>query len=178
MGESFKIKTTSGIYTLNKGKYVISDPCYLYPDNKWDEFCDQLWKIEHNHTKNGVKMIDDSGNEFLTIGTAYGDGGYPLYENGVLLTDDLCVDSGLLSVIPLEVAKSWGRMNELNNLGYIIELKEDTIFSAAGGNFSFGWFEVFTGDNPYDLEDESDDEEHDGENEFDLEDESDKVDSH
>ena len=92
---------------LPKGKYLISDPCYIQyskrdkadTDNSiWSDFCDALHKKERETNRNRV-VFDFRGYEVFVSGTAYGDGSY-CGNNGEIYG----VDAGILGCVPVEVA--------------------------------------------------------------------------
>lgn len=140
----YKINQINDKIMLKKGKYLCTDPCYVYDKGEnrdnWSKFCNRLFKMDG---RDGVVTRDEEGNEFLVIGTAHGDGSFPLYENNNLIAN-LSVDAGLLSVIPLKLAKKWSKFDENSRHWKVIELKEDAEFSSGGGNFEFGPFKVVT----------------------------------
>jgi hypothetical protein len=75
------------------GTYYIGDPCYVIQDK--DENWDQFLKNYYNHKS------EFKGFSILVDETAYGDGSYRDNVNGV----QHLVDSGLLSVMPIELIK-------------------------------------------------------------------------
>jgi hypothetical protein len=131
------------IFKLAKGKYVITDPCYVYPDEEWGSLCDKL-----KDDSNGIEM-DYNETKFVVIGTAFGDGGYAVTKAGRTIAI-VGVDSGLLSIIPLKLAKSWPDSEKMlsrkDDILKIVELKEDSILEVENGDFRFGSYEVITGD--------------------------------
>lgn len=143
---------------LKKGKYIVTDPCYVFPDSEWSKFCDTTQSIEGNENcaldRDGIK-ISYNGIDFFVCGTKYGDGCFPIYKNGIPIAD-LGVDAGLLSVIPVELLKTWkADMKEAKRLGVFITLDKSYPVKVSDGDFSFGPFEVFTGEeNPYNEEDD------------------------
>lgn len=138
---------------LTPGKYWIGDPCYVYPNTEWQDFCNNLFDKERGKKcVDGIEM-DYKDVSFLVIGTAYGDGNYSLTQKDVEIAS-LGVDAGLLSIIPLHLVESWkGIKGEWGNdhtdlleIGHVIELTTEVSFVAHGGNFCFGDFEVITAD--------------------------------
>ena len=145
-------------FPLKSGKYIISDPCYLFPDGEWTDFCNCIkYGNDPYQPKNGncesiYPQNSDSAFEmkykvqsFYVIPTAYGDGGYDLKENRKSI-GILGVDAGLLSVIPFELFKTWPDFEKLkdNDLGITIELEKDEVLKCSKGNFKLGKFSVKT----------------------------------
>ena len=60
------MKVLSTTVRVQPGTYFVGDPCYAVPDEKWDEFCGQLW------TGTAVIVID--GHECLAFSTRRGRG--------------------------------------------------------------------------------------------------------
>lgn len=132
---------------LKKGKYLVVDPCYIYPDDDWSDFGDIYFKT-------GDGEIETKYGNFFVCGTAYGDGSYQLKRGGAVI-GTMGVDAGLLSVIPLEILKKWGCTD--SRLGCLIDV-EDCEISYNGGDFEFGGFSVNTSGSD-DLEDSEDEDE-------------------
>lgn len=147
-----KSNLPSIIPSLPAGKYWVCDPCYAYPDDEWQDFCDIL-------QSKGEGWHAYGRHEFFVWGTAFGDGLYEL--NGPRTLDHLGVDAGLLSIIPEALVKKWGSVKEMKrlvgmNLVALIELKEEATVEESGGNVKFGGYEVITdgSDCPDDEDDE------------------------
>lgn len=142
-------------FELKAGRYICIDPCYIYPDEEWSDLCG-CFEYEGFEKKKGncrslTPVSQCSGLEmfykdsrFIVIGTAYGDGCYPI-KKGRQTIGTLGVDAGLLAVIPLELAASWPEFEKNKRLGVIVEVKNDTTLEAKNGDFSFGGFSVETG---------------------------------
>lgn len=131
--------------TLKAGRYWIGDPCYRILEN-WHSVCEQCGDANWED-KDGL-WIDVDYTKFILIGTAYGDGCYPLTKDGELITG-LGVDAGCLSIIPVGDDFPLGEDSD----GYVVEMTDDFEFEAEGGNFSFGEYKVLT---DYDNEDDED----------------------
>ncbi len=142
-------------FNLKAGKYIISDPCYLFPKDEWHDFCGVInygegyqsvvGNCESIYPKKSKSEFElkYKGKSLYVIPTAYGDGCYAL-KQGRKTIGSLGVDAGLLSVIPLELAQSWPDFEKGEHCGIVIELKEDSILSCKGGDFKFGEFSVKT----------------------------------
>lgn len=120
-----------GIIKSNKGFYV-GDPCYVLSDeiyrNFWGEVCN--WK-------DGIYSVPTTEEQFAISGTAYGDGEY-FDEYGRAYG----VDSGTLSIIPLELVED---INEAKDCGYVTEKPGSVDFCFYNGLFTLDFeYEKFT----------------------------------
>lgn len=124
------------------GDIVIIDPCYIFPENLWSEFCDAYWAAK------GSAQIEWNGTKMLVNGTAYGDGCYPVVYKG----EDVGtagVDAGLLCVLTLEdarkLAKVGNKIREIKRLGVIIkDYQGNGIIATEQGNFESDFLQVTT----------------------------------
>lgn len=137
---------------IKKGKYIICDPCYFYPDSKWSDFCDSFFR-------NGDgEQQDYDGERFFCANTAYGDGEYDLTDRKAPIAQ-IAVDAGMIGVIPLDLAIKWceerGRSLSWVKRTGIIELLQDTDIFCRNGNISFDNYEIITDGSDFD-EEESD----------------------
>ena len=114
------------------GIYFIGDPCYAIHDSKWLsvlEGTDDFRNKEQSY----------KGSQILADGTAYGDGFF--HDNyGRMYT----VDSGLLGIIPIEVADGDNMKH-----GQIVTFKSNFKVTMINGYFAFGDIKINTaGDSP------------------------------
>ncbi len=94
------------------GRYLITDPCYVYGDydgGGWDEFCTLLWA-----NKDDIVLFEIDGKEIPVMSTRWGDGCYPVILDGHEV-GSFGVDAGLFAFIPTTA--------ESDNRGPIVELK-------------------------------------------------------
>jgi hypothetical protein len=94
---------------LPAGDYIITDPCYIFPNQEWiEEFCNQL-------PNNFDTVIGEYLNlQFLCFNTAHGDGSYDFeYTN---YRAEIGVDAGLISIVPLTLALQWTDREELTRI--------------------------------------------------------------
>lgn len=128
---------------MPSGKYWIGDPCYIYPDNCWGEFCDNLYTDNVDNcpfiTKEGI----------FVNGTEYGDDCYLILKNNRQI-GELGVDAGLLALVPLTLAETFDKYYEkyfrgtVKDLGIIVDISENFKIKVISGDFSFLDYEVKT----------------------------------
>jgi len=126
------------------GKYVLGDPCYSVPDEDWETLlhsCDYFNKP--------IGTVGDV--QVLAFQTMYGDGEYEDSRG-----NKHSVDAGLIGLVPLEYADltqiNWGDEGPV-----IVEFRHETncYMYAKSGLLKFGAYEISTGKNYYDEEDEN-----------------------
>ena len=86
---------------LPRGKYVISDPCYLWDDDEWIALLERHKYFNVEGKSGGVFVEKRGGQEYyLAVSrTAYGDGGY----RSTFRTEEFPVDAGILGAVPVEL---------------------------------------------------------------------------
>ena len=162
-----KYEELSKIHTIvdfsdEEGVYF-GDPCYVYPDERWESFCDAnfAYEREHNPDRHHIgKITEDSGKVWYGWSTAYGDGCYALQRSGVTVAR-LGVDAGMLSAIPMSLIKEWGAEASARELGHVLEPDHCVgPLNVDRGDMSWGngGYEITlpTGDSIYEDEDEYD----------------------
>ncbi len=150
----------NGSFSFPAGRYIVIDPCYIYPDEEWSELCDKMFRldlsgpypVEIDLTRKG-SLWEYNGTKFFIASTCWGDGCYPLLHNGKEITcadgDSLGVDAGLLSLIPIELAQQWPEFEENKDNGIIIDVPNPFDITVSGdakrfGDWRFDEFEVLT----------------------------------
>jgi hypothetical protein len=98
------------------GRYLITDPCYVYGDCDWDKFCKLLWANEGD----GITLFEIDGKEIPVMSTCYGDGGYPVID-GKLQVGTFGVDAGLFCFIPWDA--------EDDDRGVVLDIKGKLMYS-------------------------------------------------
>lgn len=140
-----KLAATDETFTLNAGDYWIGDPCYVFPSERWLDFCALC----------DSNFLEDFGIKFFVCGTAYGDGFYSLKKKGIEV-GGCGVDSGMLAIIPVALLKRWkskkGYTGKQDNFGGVfVTLEKDSEIEFNGnGNFEFGDFKMVTDDSDSD----------------------------
>ena len=111
---------------------LFTDPCYIFDndtqDDIWQEFVGHMFSKEGKEKEldtEGTMTYGYPGDPELIIlytSTAHGDGEYKLYYKGSEI-GSLPVDAGMISAIPLELAKKFSGQTEaeLSNLGVIVK---------------------------------------------------------
>lgn len=135
------MKITSIEVEVPAGQYVLGDPCYAVPEDKWMELLESC-----NYFINPIGNFfqDNDYHHIVAFGTRWGDG----YYRG---TDGKSypVDAGLIGLVPLCASS-----NELrDDLSNVVTFEKPTICSTDGtGKLRFGHITIDT--NP--TEDEED----------------------
>jgi hypothetical protein len=117
------------------GNYVLGDPCYAVPDDKWDELLESC-----NYFENPVGYIrfdDFPMNKTFILGfpTRWGDGQYE-GSNGMSYP----VDAGLIGLVPVDIAKDLE-----SHYQNIVTFTKDTVCSHDGsGKLRFGGISIET----------------------------------
>jgi hypothetical protein len=115
------------------GKYLITDPCYVY-DDQWDEFCELILQ----HSLESFLLFEINGTEVPVMSTRFGDGRYPVIQEGKEM-GHFGVDAGLFAFIPTteEIGQSY--------YGAVIELHGELTYKD-GNAFVDGKLVVKTSD--------------------------------
>ncbi len=125
---------------------MISEEPYLNKEGELDDSGKYQWIIAQRVASEKFYAdlpepdgycIVSADNQPCFIGhTAYGDGVYSLKYKGKNVAS-LGVDAGLLSLIPIELVKSWGNLEKAKRLGHIITM--DKSFKVKYNNGDFSW---------------------------------------
>lgn len=95
--------------------FCVIDPCYVVPEERWDEFCLMMAKTGY---RDGPIVFDGVPLEIFSNG---GDGSWSWGSKS------FCVDAGIFTVIPMWKIEDWGNcLDEVNRLGIVME-KEPTL---------------------------------------------------
>jgi len=116
--------------TLEAGKYVVSDPCYVLTDEQYDEFLDT---VLDNNWSGGEVVIDNQ--TCVVYNTRYGDGMY-LDNYG----DRYAVDSGTIGIFPRSI------ISLFDEFAHEVELTTETECSYNDGAMQFGCVQINTND--------------------------------
>lgn len=136
---------------LPAGKYLVTDPCYVMDDYCGEEMLgayDRCCNITLGSNRYGMFRLveDDPKSVVFVFGTAYGDGGYPVYENGCHLGNS-SVDSGQIAFIPLAPFEERGEGLVGDAHGVIVTLDKSAVPEEVNrGDYKVGAFEVYTSD--------------------------------
>jgi hypothetical protein len=130
------------------GTYILGDPCYCVPESKWSEAGESNGWFEDSPV--ATIVVNGVEREFLGFGTTYGDGEY--YDS---LGRSYCVDSGLIGLVPLDIAA-------LEEIGSWVQItfSEDTVVTNRDGFMTFGT-EISIATDSLDYEDDGEDEDED-----------------
>lgn len=91
-------------HVLKAGTYVITDPCYVFPDEMWSDLCDQIFCRDDNCPESGVIEMD--GHKVWWGQTKHGDGGYFVRHHGGKV-GEFGVDAGMFAIFPLEFVQKF-----------------------------------------------------------------------
>ena len=145
-------------HRLSAGTYVITDPCYVFPDEMWSDLCDKIFCREDEDKEcpeSGVIEMD--GHQIWWGQTAYGDGGYAVRVYGSKV-GEFGVDAGLFAIFPVEFVKKYKPdLLEEKTLACTLSIPAGVV-SYDGGDMDCGQVAVCTSGNDEDEEDEEDEE--------------------
>ena len=141
-------------YPMKAGNYVIGDPCYFTPENKWDELlnsCEIFERPEGYYTNEQGEKVN-----VLAFGTDSGDGNF---ESNIGF--DFGVDAGLIGLMPSD------ECDGLPHGCVFHEFPKDFVCSYDEGTMYFGDVVIHTGPEGEDEdgEDYNDEEEPEEDNE-------------
>ena len=131
---------------LEKGRYWIGDPCYVFPNHgpmsdRWDKL------IEKNDCFNAGPFTEIDGGKIKVWadGTTFGDG---LYSSNINF--NFPVDAGLLGIIPEETVIYLNTIDgvydesQIDGLGIFVEFEKEFTIRMQNGYFRFGYIIIDT----------------------------------
>lgn len=126
------------------GTYIVGDPCYAVPDERWME-----WLEAADYTSDDkILLAHLDGHPVLGIGTARGDGCY-----GGSDGNSYPVDTGLIGLVPVELdgaTKEQEKYSEKNR-SPVVKFERDFRCSYEDGTITLGHIEIETDpDDDYD----------------------------
>lgn len=130
--------------TIPPGRYVIGDPCYSVPDDRWMEW---LEAADYTEVGRGVLYAEIDGHHVVGVSTAHGDGGYESSEG-----HSLGVDAGLIGLVPEAFAE-----NNTSSEFDVVEFTEPVTCRYDNGVIHLGHIEIDTDPSVTHNEDEDDD---------------------
>lgn len=121
-----RLEQTDNVIMKDPDGIWFGDPCYMVPDDLWDAWCNKCSSYEEQNPDLPRCYVAEcrsysERHTFYTWSTAYGDGSYSLFVDGVRVAS-LGVDAGTLSAIPMSLIKKWhhGVPADLN-LGHVVK---------------------------------------------------------
>lgn len=130
------------------GIYLITDLCYVYPEDEWIDFCELDFRESgRGYSYNGAVFVYNNINFFVS-NTAYGDGIYPIKRNNKII-GHCGVDSGCLALIPIELVRIWlnnSKKSINNELSVLVNIVKNFTINSGGGDWNFDNIEVITSD--------------------------------
>ena len=142
-------------HAFKAGTYYIGDPCYVVRKGRWMPFLSTT-----DFFRDPIREV--GGFLLAGGGTAYGDGTYKDEEGR-----KYPVDAGMLSLIPMEWIKKYGKKPN-DGAGHIVEFDKEFTVDVNGGIFRFGHVNIDTKndeeeeEDPWEDEEKEEDEEGDG----------------
>ena len=121
--------------TLQAGTYIIGDPCYFTPKDKWDELLENssyFSDYEGFYKNDAGKKV-----KVVAFGTESGDGSYPNNQDSNMFD----VDAALIGI-----TKKAGRQIPSGCFAYTFDL--DIECFREDGTIHFGDLEIYTGEDP------------------------------
>lgn len=155
-------------HQVKAGTYVITDPCYVFPDDMWADLCDQIFCHEDKDGKSPeAGVIEMDGHKIWWGQTAHGDGGYAVRVYGGKV-GEFGVDAGLFAIFPVEFVQKY-KPDMLNSptLACTLSMPAGAV-SYDGGDMDCGQVAVCTSGADHD----EDDQEEESEEEDDIEDDN------
>lgn len=131
------------------GKYVLGDPCYAVPEDKWMELLESCNYFENPIGTFSQYTRGDTHNHYIVaFSTRWGDGCYRGTDG-----NSYPVDAGLIGLVPLAVCKDVIR----DDLSQVVTFDKPTKCSSDGeGKLRFGHITIDT-DPAQDEEEEDED---------------------
>jgi len=119
---------------IPEGEYYFGDPCYVVPRDKWSELISLIYSdgVADFNDKENMRAVEVDDDKFYMFGTLYGDGEYPLYSTDSE-TVFLPVDSGTLSIIPMNLIKKWQAEEKAKNMGTFVKLPNTSTLHLSEG---------------------------------------------
>lgn len=113
--------------TLPPGTYVVGDPCYSIPDEKWMEWLEAA-DYTNNHREH-VLVAEVDGRLCVGVSTYFGDGSYDGDDGNTY-----GVDAGLLGLVPIEVASK----NSVGDDRVLRTFQSEVVCEYNGGHVRLG----------------------------------------
>lgn len=138
-------REVGGPVMIPAGRYVIGDPCYSVPDDRWIEW---LEAADFTEVDRGVLYAEIDGYPIVGISTLHGDGEYHSSEG-----HSLGVDAGLIGLVPEEFA-----VNNIGGQPSVVEFSVPVLCRyEENGVIHLGHIEINTGDDGDGDDDDGDD---------------------
>lgn len=86
------------------GDIIITDPCYIVPNDNWSDFCDEHKDIFDDSKKQPTFFKYSKSKTMIYRDTVFGDWGCNVYNNSRKKIGYFCADAGLVCVVTKEDA--------------------------------------------------------------------------
>jgi len=118
--------------TMPPGVYILGDPCYVIPENMWDDFCESTKGYNY-------KRLEHEGHTAMAFGTDHGDGAFYDQQGR-----EYGVDAGMIGLVPALWAKPRHPLDRSKPVQ--ITLTKPTKCSRSdNGTLTFGDIKIVTG---------------------------------
>ncbi len=145
-----QFKINPSFKSFPRGKYIITDPCYIFDDETWDKLIDDVFYPgdEFKPVRSGVITVE--GFDIWYGMTAHGDGCYDVMRNGDALMRDgvvvgsFVVDAGMYAIIPFGFFEKYSKDRELVKDGHAVSLVMSGLVEYEDGDMRCGDISVIT----------------------------------
>ena len=129
---------------LPEGDYVVIDPCYVIGEDPfWGKYCNWMFRGDYDEQEGRAAHFIKTGEHLIyAFGTAFGDGAYPVMNNGKNV-GVAGVDAGMLCLCPMKFIKEY---NLQTRWGTEVKLERNAVPEYDKGNVFCGNIQVITGD--------------------------------
>lgn len=135
-----KATKNTGSVTMPAGIYIVGDPCYAVPSDRWMEWLEAADYMNERR----YLLAELDGMPVLGIGTAHGDGRFG-DENGNLYP----VDAGLIGLVPVELGTEEQKKYSEKNRSPVVTFDKDFECSYEDGAIRLGHIAIDTDPEEY-----------------------------
>jgi hypothetical protein len=131
--------------TLPYGQYVITDPCYVMPDDLWDALIDDVFYPVSEKAQPDCGLVEIEGFRIWWGNTAYGDGSFDVLQGNHRL-GEIGVDAGMIAFMPLEFVEKYSKDKNLlkKNNGIAVQAPVGGAVRYMEGNVRCGAISITT----------------------------------
>lgn len=124
----------------NERLWYVGDPCYVIENEKWNAFCELMWKGKQSEDSDADYIFEYKGEE-ICIYSNGGDGSWTFdyIENLVGTNHSFWADSGCIAVMPAGIITHEHSIEHIHSQGIVIKSRrapslrvEDWVFYLNG----------------------------------------------